>query len=357
MKRIALGIVVVLFIGVSLLYLFRRPITLRLMERVVTQTIDGGLLTDLPDGLHVVLCGAGSPLPDPQRSGPCVAVIAGGHLYIVDSGSGSSRTLGVMRIPQGRIDAILLTHFHSDHIDGLGEMMLQRWAGGSADTPTPVYGPLGVEEVVDGFNRAYRQDATYRVAHHGPQVVPSGGAGGEARPFPLPGHGEGRIVLENDGVEITAFLVDHRPVEPAVGYRFDYKGRSVVISGDTVKSANLQRFAAGADLLVHEALARQLVEVMSRAARRAERTNIEKITTDILDYHASPVEAAEIARDAKVGMLLYYHIVPPLPFLPLREVFLEGVAEVYDGPVIIGSDGTFVRLEAGSDAIEVEELL
>jgi ribonuclease Z len=165
------------------------------------------------------------------------------------------------------------------------------------------------------------------------------------------------VILEINGVKVTAFLVDHSPVEPAVGYRFDYKGRSVVLSGDTVKSANVQRFAEGVDLLLHEALAPHLVAVINRGARRAGRANIEKITADIPDYHTSPVEAAEIARDAGVGMLVYYHIVPPLPVRPLRAMFLEGVADVYDGPVIIGTDGTLVSLPAGSEEIAHDELL
>jgi ribonuclease Z len=327
------------------------------MERVVMQNLEGGLMAKLPDGLHVALCGAGSPLPDPERSGPCVAVVAGERLFIVDSGAGASRVMARIGLPQGRITAIFLTHFHSDHIDGLGEMMLQRWAGGGTDAPTPVYGPPGVEQVVNGFNESYAQDAVYRVAHHGAAIVPPSGAGGTARPFPLPPDGEGPVILEINGVKVTAFLVDHSPVEPAVGYRFDYKGRSVVLSGDTVKSANVQRFAEGVDLLLHEALAPHLVAVMNRGARRAGRANIEKITADIPDYHTSPVEAAEIARDAGVGMLVYYHIVPPLPVRPLRAMFLEGVADVYDGPVIIGTDGTLVSLPAGSEEIAHDELL
>jgi ribonuclease Z len=108
---------------------------------------------------------------------------------------------------------------------------------------------------------------------------------------------------------------------------------------------------------VHEALAPQLVEVITRGATAAGRPNLAQITVDILDYHTSPVEAAEVARDAGVGHLLYNHIVPPLLLRPMQGLFLEGVAEVYDGPVTIGRDGTLVVLEAGSDAIAVEERL
>jgi ribonuclease Z len=111
------------------------------------------------------------------------------------------------------------------------------------------------------------------------------------------------------------------------------------------------------DLLVHEALAPHLVALLTEGAEAAGRHRLAKITRDILDYHATPVQAAEVARDSGVGHLLYNHIVPPLLLPPLEELFLEGVEEVYDGPVTIGRDGTLVRLDAGSDAIQVLELL
>jgi ribonuclease Z len=338
-------------------YALRTTITLRLMERLVASNMQTDLMAELPDGLHVALCGAGSPLPDPNRSGPCTAVIAGDRLFVVDSGSGSSRILSRMRIPQGRIEGILLTHFHSDHIDGLGELLLQRWVNASNDTPVPVHGPDGVEQVVDGINAAYAQSRRYRTAHHGEKVAPTSGAGATGHPFPEPADGEVAVLVDDGGLRITAFRVEHAPVDPAVGYRFDYKGRSVLISGDTDKSANLQHFAEGVDLLVHEALAPQLVMRLHEGARAAGRENLAKITHDILDYHASPVEAAEVARDADVGFLLYNHIVPPLLLSPMEDIFLEGVSEIYEGPIAIGTDGTLIRMDAGSDSIELSELL
>ena len=357
MKRIAAGVFLAFVLIGAIAFAFRQAIAMRVMERVVTRTMAESLLDALPDGLHVALCGAGSPLPDIERSGPCVAVVAGGKLYIVDSGSGSSRSLARMRLPQGRVEAAFLTHFHSDHIDGLGELMMQRWAGGGRDAPLPIYGPFGVQRIVSGFNEAYAQDFVYRVAHHGAAVVPPGGAGGVAHPFEPPADGALPVVFNDGDLRVSAFLVDHAPVAPAVGYRFDYKGRSAVISGDTVKSPNVQSAAGGVDLLVHEALSPKLVGVLTRAAAAAGVANIEKITVDIVDYHASPVDVAEIARDAGVGHLLFYHIVPPLPLAVLRGVFVEGVADVYAGPVTVGRDGTIVSMPIGSKEILADELL
>jgi len=356
-RRIVVGLAGFV-LGVAVLgWAFRGPIVRRLMERTVARNLSTSLLDEVADGLHVVLCGAGSPLPDVDRSGPCVAVIAGPALYVVDAGSGASRSLFRLRLPQGRVQAVFLTHFHSDHIDGLGELMLQRWVGGAHAAPLPVYGPSGVETVVDAFRRAYSQDAAYRVAHHGAEVVPPAGAGGAPRSFAVPLDGEASIVVDHGGLEVTVFRVDHSPVEPAVGYRFAYGGRSVVVSGDTTKSANLQHFARDVDLLVHEALSPELVAVMNRGAARAGAANIEKIMADIVEYHTSPVEAAEVAREAHVRHLLFYHIVPPLPLAPLHELFLAGVSDVYDGPVTLGRDGTFISLPTDSRVITHEDLL
>jgi ribonuclease Z len=357
LKRLLLGVLGVLVLVVIGAYAMRTTITLRLMERVIASNMQTNLVAELPDGLHVALCGAGSPLPDPMRSGPCTAVIAGDRIFVVDAGSGSSRVLSRMRIPQGEIEGILLTHFHSDHIDGLGELLLQRWAGGGNSQPVPVHGPEGVAEVVEGINTAYAQSRRYRVAHHGEDVVPSSGAGGVARTFLQPAGGDAVILIADGGLIVTAFRVDHAPVDPAVGYRFDYAGRSVIISGDTVKSANLQRIAKDADLLVHEALAPQLVQRLHEGAVAAGRANLARITHDILDYHTSPIEAAEVARDAGVGFLLYTHIVPPLLLPPMEDIFLHGVDATYEGPVAIGRDGTLIRMEAESDSIELVELL
>ncbi|MDG2334731.1 MAG: MBL fold metallo-hydrolase [Myxococcota bacterium] len=357
MKKLLLSILALLLVLGIGAYLFQGPITLGLMDRLVATRMSTSLLDQLPDGLNVVLCGAGSPLPDPERSGPCTAIVAGEHLFLIDSGSNSSRILTQLQLPHGEIDGILITHFHSDHIDGLGEMLLQAWIGSARTQPMPVYGPVGVEEIVEGLNRVYSQDRIYRTAHHGEDIAPSSGAGAVPRPFSQPAPGEARVIFDDDELRITAFSVLHEPVEPAVGYRFDYKGRSVVVSGDTRKSKNLENFAQGTDLLIHEALSRELVGVMTMGAEKAGQTNLAKITKDILDYHASPVEAAESASAAGADHLLFYHIVPPLLISPMEALFVEGVSDAYDGPFTVGRDGTLISLPAGSDEITVEQLL
>jgi ribonuclease Z len=356
LRRLGILVAVLAVVAAGSWFFFRDRILTAVARRVVESRMAADAAASLragrPDAIHVVLCGTGSPLPDPGRSGPCTAIVTPTKLLIVDAGSGEARKLLWLGVQVGNVDGVLLTHYHSDHIDGLGELLLQRWAGGARREPLPVYGPPGVGRVVGGFNDAYALDAEYRVAHHGPDVVPPSGRGGVAKAFRMPNPAEEIVVLDEDGLRVSAFAVEHGPVHPAVGYRFDYRGRSVVVSGDTSKSANLTRFAKGADLLVHEGLAPHLVALMTDAAHHLGRANVEKITRDILSYHTSPIEAAEVARDAQVGMLVFTHLIPPLPNAALEALFLKGVSDVWRGPVVVGRDGMTFTLPAGGRAIE-----
>lgn len=354
-KRIGLAALALVLIGAVAAYVFQARIGMQLFERRTAQLMGVDNLATLQDGLHVGLCGTGSPMPSLDRAGPCNVVIAGTQMYVVDIGEGGGETLNVMGINPGKADGLLLTHFHSDHIDGFGPLMLFHWTRGSSTAPLPVYGPEGVEAIVAGFNAAYAADDTYRVAHHGPQVVPPSGAGGVARPFNMTG--PTTIVLERDGLKITAFTVNHDPVQPAVGYRFDYKGRSLCISGDTEKSPNLEAVCKGVDILVHEALNPGLVQKMEAAAAANGQPGAAKIMHDIQDYHTTPEEAAESAQTAGAGTLVLSHLVPPLPSRWLYAAFLGDAKSRFSGPIVVGEDGMMFSLPAGSSKIDRTRLL
>jgi ribonuclease Z len=315
--------------------------------------MEADALDSLPDGLHIGLCGAGSPFPDEQRSGPCTLVIAGRHMFVFDAGDASARNINRMGFNAGNIEAIFLTHFHSDHIDGLGELMLQRWGLVGNANPVPIYGPTGVEAVVAGFKQAYDKDHLYRVQHHGESILPAHGFGGEAKPFAI-GYGERRVLLRDADLEIVAFAVDHAPVHPAVGYHISYKGRIVVLSGDTKKSPAVLREARGADVLVHEALSLPMVQMLQESADIAGKANLKKIFSDIVGYHTTVEQAAETARDAGAGYLLLNHIVPGFPGLPgLETAFLGGAPDIYRGPIRVGKDGDFLSLPASGGSLSV----
>ena len=348
----ATALAVVASVGIKI---FQPQIGTMLLARVANQRAGRDATVGLPDGLHVILCGSGSPLPDPTRAGPCTMVIAGRHIYVVDAGEGGARNLTLMGLPTGRIERLFLTHFHSDHIDGLGPMLLLRWSGKPNASPLPVAGPQGVERVVAGFNAAYALDNGYRTAHHGPAIMPPGGAGGVAMPFAIAG--APLVVLDTDGVRVTAIPVNHGPVSPSVGYRFDYKGRSVVISGDTAPSPSLVAAAKGADLLVHEALQPNLVRRLTDALVTKHVDNLAQITRDILNYHTTPEQAADAATAAGVKQLLLNHIVPPMPFKFAYPAFLGDAPRHFSGPITVGEDGMIFTLPAGSGAIKKGKLL
>ncbi|MBI9075964.1 MAG: MBL fold metallo-hydrolase [Desulfatibacillum sp.] len=349
-QPIMVGLVLVL-VAIVGIFASQRQIGMTLVRVIGKQLSSQDVLADLPDGLHVVMAGSGSPLPDSKRVQPCLAVIAGKAMYIVDSGPGSTLRLELMKLRLGDLKGVLLTHFHSDHIGDLGELILKRWANGANREPLEIFGPPGVETVMQGFNLAYSLDSQYRVAHHGPETVPPSGMGGVARPFSFPEGKEELVVIDADGLQITAFVVDHRPVEPAVGYRFDYKGRSLVISGDTLPCDSLRRQAAGADLLLHEALQPTMVRALSNVNREIGRTNVANISTDILDYHTFTEEAARIAQEAGVRRLVLYHTLPPLPVSVADKTFLGDAKKHYSGPIMVAVDGLGFSLPADNHKI------
>jgi ribonuclease Z len=315
---------------------------------------------DLFDGgaLRVVLCGTSGPLPDPARAKSCTLVIAGEEAFVIDTGPESWEQIARMTIPGTRIAGVFLTHFHSDHIGELGEFRMQTMVAGRS-ARLPVYGPDGVEDVVDGFNKAYRHDTLHRLAHHGPDVINADAADLEARPFSggLSGDGSGEtVVLERDGLRVTAFEVDHDPVRPAVGYRFDWRGRSVVISGDTATSANLVANARKADVLVGDSLAAQITGQAQRLAAASGNPRQAKLLADIPDYHASPAELADMANAADVGLLVYSHFVPPVQ--ASTPLYFAGVSAIRPQEKwVAGYDGLRIDLPPGGDVIRQSALL
>jgi ribonuclease Z len=350
-RTIGLSVVAVLIVLGAGIWLMRGAIAEHVMARVFDRAMGGDPIAELPDGLHVGLCGSGSAMPDPTRAGPCTVVVAGQRLFVIDSGSGSTKNLSLMGLPPARVSAIFLTHYHSDHIADLGELMLQRWGGGAATSPVPIYGPTGVEQVVAGFEQAYVLDRGYRVAHHGPKVVPPSGFGGTPRPFAVSRDGPNVTLIAEADLQVYAFPVNHQPVEPAVGYLFVYKGRRVVVSGDTAVSPRLEAAAQGADVLVHEGLSPNLVAIQRKAALAHGRTNLAAIFHDILSYHTTPEQAAGEAERAHVRYLLFTHIIPPLPMAALEGPWLGDTRKIFHGAVRVGHDGDFLSLPAGTTEI------
>jgi ribonuclease Z len=335
-----------------LLFLFGRAwMAERAFQSALDNTVGVDQSAKLADGLHVYVCGSGSPMPDANRAGPCLAVLAGNQAFVFDAGSGSIRKLGRMGFPMPKLQAAFLTHLHSDHIDGLGELLLQAWVAGGRNAPLPVHGPAGTDKVIAGFNAAYEIDSSYRVAHHGPKVVQPGGFGGAAKIIALPEGTDTQLVYDQAGVRITAIRVNHAPIAPAFGYRIDYKGRSVSLSGDTLYSPSFVAGAKGADLMLHEALNKPMIAAIGKKLGERGQAANAQIMTDIQNYHASPEDAARAASEAGVQALVLYHLVPAPPAKLIEPLFLGDAPKLFSGTLRLAQDGMIISLPAGGKAI------
>jgi ribonuclease Z len=352
---IVAGVIAVLIAGLAW-FRFNPPQTLVnfLYEFGVTQGQQVDRFQE--DALYVITTGTGAPMPDPKRAGPQVVVVANGQKLVFDTGPGSTRNIETTQIGVGDIDAVFLTHFHSDHIGDLGELFLKRWATDGMSTPLPVYGPTGVETVVEGFELAYQLDKGYRIAHHGEEAMPESGFGGDAISFDLgESFDSSKVIYSKGGVEVIAFNVDHYPIVPAVGYRVNYQDRSVVISGDTIFTESLVNHAMNADLLVSEVLHHELSLLVSEATEENQ-GNVSAVAEDITDYHISPGQVGEWATRSQVSHVLATHILPPVPLPFLEHPFLSDLRANFDGPARIANDGTMVVMPVNSDEFNYKEL-
>jgi ribonuclease Z len=266
--------------------------------------------------IQLILLGTGYPYPSPERAGPSCAILAGERLFIVDAGRGTAMRLAAFGNPWRFISGAFITHLHSDHIDGLPDLFHSTWEFGGG-VPFELYGPEGIQKTADGILQFYdadihiRRDLTEKLSAEGARInvheVQEG------------------IVYDRQGVRVTAFLVDHPPVKPAFGYRFEAGQHSIVITGDTKPNPNLTRFAAGADILVSEAY------VPDRGASPVQ----EGKPWGIQDYHMSAKEAGETAEKAKVKILVLTHLIPAnAP----EKMFAEEAAKVFNGKIIVGRD-------------------
>ena len=302
---------------------------------------------DKEDTLKVVICGSRSPLPSPGRAESCVLIEAGDDIYIFDMGNGSVNNLTQYQLPWPNVKAVLITHMHSDHMADLPDAHLQSWIQGRT-APLKVYGPEGINLVTKGFELAYSPDYQYRNEHHGDDMLPMSIAGFNAIKI------TDNQLIPNDtpGLEILPFVVDHYPVNSSFGFKVSYKGRTVVISGDTIHDGSVQKYSKDVDLLVHSAISIDLTE---RFRDVAPLPQLDEILFDIQDYHTTVKEAGEIARDANVDQLLIYHAIPTPRNKIMEDVFFRPLDGVFD-KYMLSDDGTRVIMPVGSDEIIIDQI-
>ena len=273
--------------------------------------------------LTVTLLGTGSPIPDPNRAGPATLVRGEGLALLADCGRGVLMRLAAAGLFPPGLDALLLTHLHSDHVTDLGDVITSHWVMSVEPTTLHVYGPPGAAEVVDATLRSLAHDQRYRIDHHddlseGPRVEVT-----EVQPGDTIGIA---------GATVRVGATDHRPVEPTVAYRIEHGGRTVVLGGDGVPCDSLTELCAGADAYVQTVIREDLVRLVPSARLQ-----------DILDYHSTVADAARTATAAGVGTLMLTHYVPPLQS-GQEDAWRAIAAEHFAGPIVVGDDLTAVEL-------------
>jgi ribonuclease Z len=273
-----------------------------------------------PENLRVVLLGSGmGPRVNLLQFGASTLVEAGGVRLLFDCGRGATLRLAQAGVPVGSVSRLFLTHLHSDHVVQIPDLLLTGWAGGGRMTPLEIWGPEGTREMMDDLQRAFafdihmRRDVDEKLAADGINVISHDIKEG--------------VVLDEQGVKVTAFLVDHGLLAPAFGYRVDYRGHSVALSGDTRASENLIRSAQGVDVLVHEVAD---AETNREAARR----------------HTTPEQAGELFTRVKPRLAVYSHA-------PNTDSVITQTRKTYSGPLQGAED--LLTIEIG-ERIEVRHV-
>jgi ribonuclease Z len=300
--------------------------------RAALLLISAGLCVSLAHGqtIKVTLLGTGGPPPVMNRFGPSILVEAGDRRFLFDAGRGASQRLEQLRVRWQDIDGVFLTHLHSDHVVGFPDLWLTGWLLGTGrDRPLDVRGPRGTQRMMAHLEQAFEADIRIRLYDDRPS--PDGVV------ILATDIGEG-VVYDKAGVKITAFEVDHAPVRPAFGYRIDFNGRSVVLSGDTRVSQNLIRHAQGVDLLVHEVVAS---ESLRRAGVGAERVKA------VVAHHVTPEEAGDVFAKTRPRLAVYSHIIWPTA---TAEDRIPATRKTYGGALEVGED--LMVIDVG-DRVEV----
>jgi ribonuclease Z len=357
MRLLRLLIIVAAIVFAAYLLLLRSE---GMQDRVLDAAIERRVAADRvdllnPEAMNVVFCGTGSPIPDPARGNACIAVFVGDRVFLVDAGGGAWERIARLRLPTGKLAGVLFTHFHSDHIGGLGDVVLNSWAQGRSE-PLHVYGGPGIEDVARGVELSYAHDSAYRIAHHGEKLLPPSGAKLVAVPLTSEDPAAVMPVIDDGNVRIVAFRVKHTPVEPAYGYRIDYKGRSAVFSGDTMYTPSMGTVGKGVDVMVHEALQPMMMEKVAARLEAIGDPRRGQLLRDAITYHTPPVEAAKAANEAGARLLVFSHVIPPPPNRIAERILLRGVDAVRSDGVMLAYDGLELSLPVGSTAIVPSDL-
>ena len=277
-------------------------------------------------GIRVTLLGTGCPPPAMSRFGPSTLVEAGEQKLLFDAGRGALQRLTQLKVRWQDVNGVFLTHLHSDHTVGFPDLWLTGWLiVPGRNVPLKVWGPRGTSKMMFHLKQAFEYDIRIRRVNDR--------AGPDGVVLLVKDIGEG-VVYDKGGVKVTAVEVDHAPVKPAFGYRIDYAGRSVVLSGDTRVSENLIRHSQGVDLLVHEVF---VPETLKRAGVPPDRAK------NIVAYHTTPEQAGQVFARVQPKLAVYSHICLPTA---TDQDLLPPTRKTYAGPLELGEDLMVIEVGA-----------
>ncbi len=289
-----------------------------------------GLVSSRADGITVVLLGTGGPELTRGRQGAATLIEAGGHRLLFDTGRGVLQRLYEARVDPAKVTEVFFTHLHSDHIEGLPSLWMTGWFLLGRTEPMAFYGPDGTEAMLRGMEGFLGHDLVARV--HSPVRPP--GLTYAVHEIKADG-----VCFDRDGLVVTAFLVDHKDGNPAFGYRIDYQGHAVVLSGDCTYSQNLIAHAQKVDLLVHNVFAVSDEILMHNPGERAVALKL-----------APPELVASVFAETRPKLAALSHVIRI--GLKDEEVVARIRASGYKGPLLMGLDRTVIRV---GDTVIVEQ--
>jgi ribonuclease BN (tRNA processing enzyme) len=272
----------------------------------------------------VLLGTGGGPRPKKERSAAAQVIVVDDELYVVDCGDGVARQIVSAGLALPRLRHVFITHHHSDHNADYGNLLLLAWASGLA-MRVDAWGPPPLAAMTRLFLEMNELDIKTRIADEGrPPLTPL------VQAHELTASG---VVMKDDRVTVTSALVRHPPLAHAFAFRFDGPDRSIVISGDTTRADSLIRLAAGADVLVHEALFLPAVDRLVALVR-----NASTLKQHIIDSHTAVEECGRIASEAGVKTLVLSHLVPSDDPSVTDQMWLDAARLHFKGPIVVGKD-------------------
>ena len=333
LKNSVLALITIVFIFFGILKLYPEKLSHFLLEKIIDDNINRPNLKENKTQIVVYTIGTGSPA-NAERANSGTAVFVNGKFFIFDVGDGVVKKSENMNLPIQDLDGIFITHYHSDHFIDLPYLINRSWVMGR-NHDLNVYGPEGLDEIMQSSIPFLKLENKNRVDHHGAEVMNTNYAFGISNEFQ---DEPKQIIYNQDGVVITAFNVDHKPIKPAVGYSIEYNEKKVVISGDTKKSEMVLEISKNADLLIHEVILSSLLKTTVDILDLKSMTRNSKIITDIQNYHTTPKEVIELANKANVKKLILTHLVPNPDNLIIKNLYKKEM-KGFKGEIHLANDG------------------